>query len=73
MAVMGSGEGSRWMPRAGLVAGILLIVVGVVWIFQGIGALKGSFMTGEAFWAWMGAVCVLFGLPLVVRGLRRSR
>jgi hypothetical protein len=61
------------MSRAGLVAGILLVVVGGVWIFQGVGVLKGSFMTGEAFWAWIGAVCVLFGLPLVLRGLRRTR
>jgi hypothetical protein len=66
-------ERTQWMSRAGLVAGILLIVVGGVWIFQGVGLLKGSFMTGEGFWAWMGAVCVLLGLPLLLRGLRRSR
>ena len=34
---------------------------------QGLDVLKGSFMTGEAFWAWMGALAVLFGLPLLVR------
>ncbi len=56
-----------------LVVGILLVVLGGVWVFQGIGVLKGSFMTGQAFWGWVGAVCVLLGLPILARGLRRAR
>jgi hypothetical protein len=56
-----------------LVVGVLLVAVGGVWIFQGIGVLKGSFMTGQAFWGWAGAVCVLLGLPILARGLRRAR
>ncbi len=55
-----------------LITGIALLVVGVIWIFQGLDVLKGSFMTGEPFWAWMGALAVLLGLPLVLRGLRRG-
>jgi hypothetical protein len=55
-----------------LAAGVLLIVVGTVWILQGLDVLKGSFMTGQAFWAWMGAVAVLVGMPLILRGMRRS-
>jgi len=51
--------------------GAALVVTGVVWILQGIGTLKGSFMTGQALWAWMGAVAVLAGLPLLARGFRR--
>ncbi len=61
------------MRRVAFFAGIVLIVLGAVWILQGTGVLKGSFMTGSAFWGWMGAICVLVGLPLVVRGLSRSR
>jgi hypothetical protein len=57
----------RW---AALVPGVVLIGVGGVWIFQGLGVLEGSFMTGSAFWAWMGAICVLVGLALVARGVR---
>lgn len=60
----------RW---ALLVIGALLVAVGAVWILQGLGLLKGSFMTGQAFWGWMGAVCVLFGLPVLLRGLRAGR
>jgi hypothetical protein len=50
-----------------LAVGVVLVGTGVVWILQGLDVLKGSFMTGEAFWAWMGALAVLFGLPLLVR------
>ena len=50
-----------------------LVITGVIWIFQGIGTLKGSFMTGQASWAWMGAVAVLVGLPLLARAFRRTR
>ena len=59
----------RWLA---LVGGGILDAVGVVWILQGLDLLKGSFMTGRSFWAWMGALAVLLGLPLVARGLRRG-
>ncbi len=55
-----------------LFVGAGLIVTGVVWIMQGTGHLKGSFMTGQALWGWMGAAAVLLGLPLLIRGLRRG-
>ena len=59
--------------RAGfVVAGAACILTGAIWVFQGLGYLKGSFMTGQAFWAWMGAVAILVGLPLLTRGLRRG-
>jgi len=53
-----------------LIAGVALIGVGIVWIFQGAGILHGSFMTGRPFWAWMGALTVLVGLPVLLRGFR---
>jgi hypothetical protein len=40
--------------------------VGVVWFFQGIGVIEGSFMTGEALWAVIGAFCVAAGVALLV-------
>jgi hypothetical protein len=58
--------------RTFVAVGVGLIVVGGVWILQGLDLLKGSFMTGRAFWAWMGAVAVLLGIPLILRGMRRS-
>jgi uncharacterized membrane protein HdeD (DUF308 family) len=55
-----------------LAVGLVLVAVGVVWIGQGVGAIGGSFMTGQAIWAVFGAVALLFGVVLI-RGARRSR
>ena len=57
--------------RARLVVGTVLCLLGALWIGQGIGWLDGSFMTGQAVWAVIGAVVVLFGVALV-RAPRRS-
>ena len=53
--------------------GAVLVVVGAVWIGQGVGAIGGSFMTGEAVWAVIGAVFALFGLALILGARRRTR
>ena len=58
------------VPLVGV--GVGLIVVGGVFILQGLGVLEGSFMTGEATWGWIGAGCALVGLAVLARGLRRS-
>jgi hypothetical protein len=60
------------MRTAMRVVGGGLCVLGVVWILQGAGLLKGSFMTGQAFWGWMGALALLLGVPVLLRGLRRG-
>jgi hypothetical protein len=52
-----------WIRRA---VAVVLIVVGGVWLFQGVGVIEGSFMTGEALWAVIGAVCVVAGLALLL-------
>jgi hypothetical protein len=57
-----------WLRRA---IGIILLLVGIVWFFQGIGVIHGSFMTGEALWAVIGAVCVIGGIALLARPPRR--
>ncbi|MGH2596978.1 MAG: hypothetical protein ACRDH7_13580 [Actinomycetota bacterium] len=60
----------RWVLIA---LGILLTLVGVVWIFQGAGFLKGSFMTGSSKWLLIGVVSVVIGLPVAFRALRPRR
>jgi uncharacterized membrane protein HdeD (DUF308 family) len=57
-------------PR--LIIGVVLVLTGVVWIGQGVGAIGGSFMTGQAVWAVIGAICVIFGAALLI-GARRAR
>jgi hypothetical protein len=56
-----------------LLSPVLLIAVGGVWVFQGIGSLKGSFMTGSPFWAVVGAVCAVAGVVLLIAAIGRDR
>jgi hypothetical protein len=53
-----------------LIVGGLMDLVGVVWLLQGVGVLPGSFMTGQTFWAVMGAILIVVGGLLVFAGLR---
>ena len=56
-----------------LVVGGLMVLMGGVWLLQGIGILPGSFMTGQPFWAVMGAILVVVGVLLVFGGTRSNR
>jgi len=51
---------------------VLLILVGVVWILQGINVLPGSFMTGQSQWALYGAIAAIVGIGLLVFANRRK-
>ena len=58
------------------ILGVVLIVIGCVWFFQGIGVLPGSFMSGQGEWAVYGVLVELGGLALLVlarRGRLRRR
>ena len=51
---------------------ILLVVVGLVWIGQGLGVIRGqSFMNDDIRWAWIGGALVLAGVGVAVRGRLR--
>ena len=56
-----------------LIVGGLMIFMGGVWLLQGVGILPGSFMTGQTFWAIMGAVILAIGGSLVLAGFRLNR
>jgi len=53
-----------------MVAGLVLVAVGIVWFFQGIGSLEGSPMTGVSFWAYAGGGAFVLGLGLLALGFR---
>lgn len=55
------------------VIGVIVGLVGLVWLFQGIGVLGGSFMSGSSTWATIGLVLVLAGAWLVAGQRNRSR
>ncbi len=54
-----------------VVVGAIALLVGGVWIGQGLNLIPGSFMTGSRRWFWIGLVVVVLGLVLVVLGGRR--
>jgi hypothetical protein len=54
-----------------IVAG-LMILVGGVWIFQGIGILLGSFMSGQNLWAIIGGFAIAAGIVILVLVNRRK-
>ena len=56
---------------AALTLAFLLVAVGAVWTFQGLGYLEGSFMTGSSTWATIGPLVAGFGLALGIVVVRR--
>ncbi|CAN5636922.1 hypothetical protein BH10CHL1_BH10CHL1_36850 [soil metagenome] len=58
----------RWVM---VVIGILMVLLGGLWILQGVNILPGSFMSGQSFWAIVGTGVFLVGIVLCYLGLRR--
>lgn len=60
-------------PRLARILGTALLLVGAVWIAQGLGYLPGSFMTGQRQWAAYGALSAVVGALLLWRYGRGTR
>jgi hypothetical protein len=54
--------------RVGL--GVLLVLVGLIWTFQGLGVISGSVMSGVTLWAVIGPIVAIVGILLVVGAVR---
>ncbi|HEY8574487.1 hypothetical protein [Phenylobacterium sp.] len=54
-----------------LIVGVLAIVVGNVWVLQGLNILPGSFMTGDIRWTWYGGLLDIAGLALILVSRRK--
>lgn len=50
--------------------GVVVILFGLLFMFQGLGYVKGSSMTNSNFWAVAGPVIALVGVALLWSGLR---
>lgn len=48
------------------IGGIILVVLGAVWIAQGTGTMNGSAMSGHGQYAALGVVVALIGLFLLL-------
>ena len=55
------------------IVGCSLLVMGTIWILQGVNILPGSFMTGQIQWAYRGAAAAVVGLAILVFSNRRSK
>ena len=63
----------KYLKIGGAILGALCVLMGVVWIFQGINVLPGSFMTGDINWSYRGAALAVVGLVLLFVMLRKSK
>jgi len=54
----------------GVLVGILLVISGTIFFFQGIDVLQGSSMTGDTKWAVIGPIVALVGAAMAWSGLR---
>jgi hypothetical protein len=55
------------------VAGVVLLLLGLLWFLQGVGVVGGSFMSGEPVWAVIGLVLLLLAVRLLAEALRGNR
>jgi hypothetical protein len=64
----------RQRRRALVIMGLMLVAVGVVWIGQGTGFLRGSsFMVDDPAWALAGVILALSGCAVLLAGWRARR
>lgn len=52
-----------------VIPGVLLVLVGLIWVLQGAGVMNGSFMSGQKLWLGIGIVVGIVGLGLAYLGL----
>lgn len=56
-----------------LIGGVLLVLMGLLWIGQGVDLIGGSDMSGQGRWAVIGTLVVLGGLWLVWGGVQARK
>jgi len=60
------------MRTGAIVFAALIGLLGLVWLGQGVGLIKGSFMTGSGLWAGIGAILVVASVTVFVWAFRRQ-
>lgn len=61
------------MRIAGIVVGVVLALLGLLWILQGSNVIGGSMMSGQSQWLYIGIVVLIVGIVLAVVAQRRKR
>ena len=60
----------KWLLN---IVGAILVLIGIVWFFQGINVLLGSFMSGNSLYAVLGGVLVVLGSLMLFFANRARR
>jgi hypothetical protein len=61
------------MRALGIALGVLMVVMGAIWTFQGLGYIEGRAMTEQSIWAVLGPILAGFGVALVIVAARRRQ
>jgi biotin transporter BioY len=59
------------MRSSRLVVGLVLALLGVLWLAQGVGIISGSAMSGSGLWAVIGAVLLVVAAAILAMEVRR--
>jgi hypothetical protein len=60
----------RWVGR---IIGVLAVIIGIVWLLQGLNILGGSGMSGQFIFVVIGAIVAVIGVILVAASSRRRK
>lgn len=64
---------SRVSRISTITLGAILVLVGLVWVGQGMGLIPGSFMTGDTKWLVIGLIVAVVGVIVLLLGRRLGR
>jgi protein-S-isoprenylcysteine O-methyltransferase Ste14 len=53
----------KWLLN---ILGAMLVLIGIVWFFQGINVLLGSFMSGNSLYAFLGTILAVVGIIVLI-------
>jgi hypothetical protein len=56
-----------------ITVGVIALILGGVWVGQGINLIPGSFMTGSRTWLYIGLIVAVVGIILIALGVSRPR
>ena len=59
--------------RGRIAAGLVMELIGIVWILQGLNIRKGDGMSGHGIWAFLGVLLVLLAAALLFGAARLRR
>ena len=54
------------MRRSGIIVGIILVLIGLLWVLQGSNLIGGSLMSGQSLWLWVGLAVGAVGLVVLI-------